>query len=293
MKLGPIEFFIIFFLMSLVIRMLAVLGGIGGGMMFTSLMMGFSSVDSYIIRATGLLIATSGSVVAARRFLSRGLANIRLVLFAGVPYAGFAVIGAFMARYIRQSMGEVGEALIRVCLGIIVLLVASLVLFGGKRAQYPEVKNVDGLSQRLRLATAYWEASLGKVVDYRVSRAPVAILLFCVIGFLSGLFGIGAGWAMVPTFNLIMFAPLKVAATSTTVLMGVGDTAAVWQYMKGGAIFPLFAVPCLAGSMIGAILGSRIMIRVNAGFVRWIIIAIMCGSGIKLLMAGVTRLIQL
>jgi uncharacterized membrane protein YfcA len=291
--MGSIEFFLMFFVISLVIRLVAVLGGIGGGMMFTSLMMGFTGVDSYIIRATGLLIATSGSVVAGRRFLSRGLANIRLVLFAGVPYAGFAVIGAFMAGYVKQHMGEVGEAALRLCLGTIVLFVASLILFGGKRSQYPEVKHVDSLSRRLGLAIAYWEESLGKVVNYETSRAPVAMTLFCLIGFLSGLFGIGAGWAMVPTLNLIMLAPLKVAATSTTVLMGVGDTAAVWQYMKGGAIFPLLAAPCLAGSMLGAIIGSRIMIRVNAGFVRWIIIGIMYGSGIKLVMAGVTRLVHL
>lgn len=291
--MGPIEFFFMFFVISLVIRMIAVLGGIGGGMMFTSLMMGFTGVDSYIIRATGLLIATSGSVIAARRFLSRGLANIRIVLFAGVPYAGFAVIGALMAGYVKQHMGAAGEASIRLSLGTIVMFVATLILFGGKRSQYPEVKHVDGFSRRLGLAMAYWEESLGKVVNYKISRAPVALTLFCITGFLSGLYGIGAGWAMVPTFNLIMLAPLKVAATTTTVLMGVGDTAAVWQYMKGGAIFPLFAAPCLAGSMLGAIIGSKIMIRVNAAYVRWIIIGIMYGSGAKLVMDGVTRFMHM
>jgi uncharacterized protein len=291
--LGPIEFFILFFVISLVIRMVAVLGGIGGGMMFTSLMMGFTGLDSYIIRATGLLIATSGSVVAARRFLARGLANIRLVLFTGVPYAGFAVIGALTAAYVKQNLGEVGEAAIRVSLGTIVLVVATLMLLGGGRAQYPEVKNVGGLSQKLRLGMSYWEESLGKVVDYRVCRESVAILVFCVAGFLSGLFGIGAGWAIVPTFNLIMLVPLKVAAASSSVLMGVGDTAAVWQYIKGGAIFPLLAVPCLAGSILGALIGARIMIRVNARFVRWIIIAIMYGAGFKLVLNGISRLINL
>jgi uncharacterized membrane protein YfcA len=282
-----------FFLISLVIRMVAVLGGIGGGMMFTSLMMGFTGVDSYIIRATGLLIATSGSVVAARRFLARGLANIRLVLFTGVSYSGFAVIGALTAGYVKQNVGEVGEAAIRVSLGTIVLVVATVMLIGGGGSQYPDVKNVDGLSRKLHLAMAYWEQSLGKVVDYRVSRASVAVLVFCMAGFLSGLFGIGAGWIMVPTFNLIMLVPLKVAAASSSVLMGVGDTAAVWQYIKGGAIFPLFAVPCLSGSILGALIGSRIMLRVKASFVRGIIIAIMYGAGFKLVLNGVVRFIHL
>lgn len=288
--MGPIEFFFVFLVISLVIRMVAVLGGIGGGMMFTSLMMGFTGLDSYIIRATGLLIAASGSVVAARRFLARGVANIKLVLFTGVPYAVFALIGALTAAYVKRNLGEIGEAVIRVSLGAIVLLVGTLLLFGGERAQYPEAKNVGGLSQKLGLGMSYWEESLGKVIDYEVSRAPGAVLLFCAAGFLSGLFGIGAGWAIVPTFNLVMLVPLKVAAASSSVLMGLGDTAAVWAYMRGGGIFPLLAVPCLAGSVLGAIIGARIMVKVNAKFVRWIIIAIMYGAGLKLVLNGIMRL---
>jgi len=270
--------------------MVAVLAGIGGGLMFTSLMMCFTGIDSYIIRGSGLLIAMAGSVVAARPFLGRGLANIRIVLFAGAPYTTFAVIGALMAGYIDKTMGEVGEADIRLGLGIIVLIVALLLVFGGRRVLNPEVKNVDRLSQKLGLAMAYWEESLDEVVDYRVSRAPVGILLFCVIGFLSGLFGIGAGWAMIPTLNMVMLVPLKVAGATSSVLIGAGDTAAVWQYMHGGALFPLFAAPCLIGSILGAIIGSRIMVKVKAWFVRWIIIMIMFGAGIKLVLDGISRL---
>jgi uncharacterized membrane protein YfcA len=260
---------------------------------FTPLMMGFTSIDSYIIRGTGLVIAMATGLMASRRFLGRGLANIKIVLFAGVPYAGFAVLGALMAGYLRETLGEVGEAAIRVCLGAIVIIVASWMLFGGKNTQYPVVRNVDSFSKKLGLAMAYWEESIGKIVDYKVSRAPVSILLFCFVGFVSGVFGLGAGWAVVPALNLVMLAPLKVAAASSSVLISVGDTAAVWQYVKGGAIFAPFVVPCLIGIMLGAIIGSRIMVKINAGFVRWVVIAIMFGSGIKLLLDGAIRLVHL
>jgi len=155
------------------------------------------------------------------------------------------------------------------------------------------VQKVDSFTERLRLAMAYWEESLGKVVDYRVSRAPVGILLFCGVGFISGVFGLGAGWAVVPGLNMIMLAPLKVAAASSSVLISVGDTAAVWQYIKGGAIFAPFVVPCLIGIMVGAFIGARIMVKAKAGFVRWIVIGVMFGSGIKLVIDGAIRLVQL
>lgn len=284
-----IEFMLALLVAGVIIGVVAVLGGIGGGVIFTPLMMGFTSVDSFIIRATGLIIAMMTGLVASRRFLGRGLANIRLVLFAAVPYAGFAVIGAKLADYMNDTMGEDGEAIIRVCLGVLVLGIATLLLFGGKRVQYPEVKKTDGLSERLGLSMSYYEESLERVVNYKVNRAPVGIFLFCGVGLVSGLFGLGAGWAMVPTLNLVMLIPLKVAAASSSVLISIGDTAAAWQYMKEGAIFPSFIVPCLLGIMLGAFIGAKIMIKVSAGFIRWIIIAVMFGSGFKLLVDGISR----
>jgi len=290
MELSGVEFFFVFLAISIVIGIIAVLGGVGGGVVFTPLMMGFTSIDSFIIRATGLLVAMAGSLVAARPFLNRGLANMRLLLMAAVPYAIFAVIGAMLAGYVKESAGDTGEAIIRLALGALVIGIAFLIIFGGRRVEYPEVKHVDGITQRLALATSYYEQSLDKVVSYKIARAPVGILLFCFVGLISGLFGLGAGWAMVPALNLAMLAPLKVAAASSKVLIGVGDTAAVWPYMMDGGIFALFAVPCVIGLVIGTIIGAKIMLRIKAGFVRYLIILVMFGSGIKLVLDGIDRL---
>jgi uncharacterized membrane protein YfcA len=54
LELGPIASFFILLVVSVVIGMVAVIGGVGGGVVFTPLMMGFTSIDSYIIRGTGL-----------------------------------------------------------------------------------------------------------------------------------------------------------------------------------------------------------------------------------------------
>ena len=288
--LSPIEFFFTFLVACIVIGILAVLGGVGGGVLFTPLMLGFTPIDSYIIRATGLFVAVCGSLVAARPFLTRGLANIKLILFTGVPYALFAMAGALLAGYVEQTAGEAGEGVLRLVLGAIVISVALLMLLSGGRVEYPDVKGIDRFTERLRLGMSYYEPSVGKQVDYQVKRAPAAMILFCFVGLVSGMFGLGAGWAMVPAFNLLMLAPLKVAAATTKVLIGVGDTAAVWPYIRGGGLFPLFAVPCMIGLVTGTYIGARVMIRVKAGFIRYLIIVIMFGSGIKLFLDGIKRL---
>jgi len=290
MGMSPIVFFFVFLGISIVIGIIAVLGGVGGGVIFTPLMMGFTPIDSFIIRATGLFVAMCGSLVAARPFLRRGLANVKILFFAGLPYAVFAVLGALLAGYVKTTMGEGGEAMIRLGLGILVIGIAFLIIFGGKKVEYPDVRNVDSFTERLALSMSYWEESMGKVVSYKVKRAPIGILAFCGVGLISGLFGVGAGWAMVPVFNLVMLAPLKVAAASSKVLIGIGDTAAIWPYIMGGGIFPLFAVPCMVGLVIGTMIGAKIMLKIKAGFVRWLIVAVMFGSGTKLVLDGIARL---
>ncbi len=284
------ELFFILLSACIVVGILAVLGGVGGGVIFTPLMMCFTPVDSFIIRATGLLVAMAGSLVAARPFLLRGLANTRLIFFAAVPYSVLALMGALLAGYVRESSGDIGDAWIRLSLGIIIASVSALLLFWGKRVEYPEVNNVDRFTERLHLEMSYWEASMFKVVDYKLRRAPVGIILFCFVGFISGFFGLGAGWAMVPAFNLVMLSPIKVAAASSKVLIGIGDTAAVWSYIMSGGIFPLFATPCVIGVVVGTYIGAKIMLKVRAGFIRYLIIAVLFGSGAKLILDGIQKL---
>ena len=289
-EVNPLLFFFILLIVCTVIGILAPLSGTGGAVVFTPVFMGFTSIDSYIIRTTGLVIAMSGALVAARPFLKKGIANIRLVLIGSVPYALFAVIGALLARYIKTNLGNASEAYIRGSLGIIVICVGCLFIFLGKRVEYPGVKNEDTSTQRSILSLPYYEASLGKVVDYKIIKVGIGLILFCGVGLISGLFGLGAGWALVPVFNMVMLAPLKVAATCSTVMTSIGSTAAVWPYIRGGGMFPLFAVPCMIGLIGGALIGSRIMVKVKAGFIRWIIIAVMMGAGVRLVIKAITML---
>jgi uncharacterized membrane protein YfcA len=290
MGLSPVLFVLVLLVICIAIGIIAPLGGVGGGVIFTPLMMGFTPINSFIIRATGLLVAMFGSLRLARPYLRRGVANMRLLLFAGVPYSISAVSGALLAGYVQSTAGEAGEAVIRLILGVLVMAIVLLLLLGGKSIEYPEVKKADRFTEKLSLGMSYWEASLDKVIHYKVKRAPVGIMLFCIVGLVSGLFGMGAGWATVPVFNLLMLAPLKVAATSSSVLIGIGDTAAVWPYLQGGGIFPLVAVPCTVGMILGATIGSKIMLKIRPSFVRWVIIAAMLGSGVKLVFDAISKL---
>ena len=282
----PAFFAIALFLVTVVIGIIAVLGGTGGGVLFTPIMMGFTPINSYIVRATGLFVALAGSLIAARPFLRKGLANTKLLLFAAVPYAIFAIIGALLAGYIQETMGATGNAVVSLALGCLVVIIGLLIIIGGKKVEYPEIKKTDSLSERLALGGVYWEKSLSKVISYKIARAPVGILLFCLVGVISGLFGVGAGWAMVPVLNLAMFAPLKIAAASSKVIIGIGDSGAIWPYLMNGGVFPLFLIPSIVGVVVGTAVGAKLMPIVKASLIRWLVILVLFAAGGKLVYDG-------
>jgi uncharacterized membrane protein YfcA len=277
-----------FFFLSF--AMVAVIGGIGGGVLFTPFMLAFTPVDSLIVRATGLIVAMFSGLVSTGPFMKGGLANLRICIFCAAAYGVGAFAGAQGAIYVAQRLGETGEGLVRLALGVILASLAVYFLVGGKKIEWPEVKKVDGFTKWLKLSQPYYEVSLNKVIDYPLTRAAWVVCAIVGVGLLSGFFGLGAGWAIVPAQNVIMAVPLKVAAANSGVLLGMGDCIGVWPYLLMGAIIPIFAAPWLVGQVLGGLLGAQILIRVRAGFVRFLLIGFMFFACFGLLTKGLSML---
>lgn len=279
-----------FFLLSFGIAIIAVVAGIGGGVLFTPIMLAFTSVDSLIVRATGLIVAMFSGLVSTGPFMRSGLANLRVSILLAASYGVGAFAGAMGAILVANSLGATGEGFIRMALGLILALLGLYFILGGKKLEWPEVKKVDGFTRSLNLGLPFYEQTLGKVVDYPLTRAGWTMLIITGVGLLSGFFGLGAGWAIVPVQNLVMAVPLKVAAANSGVLLGMGDCIAVWPYLLSGAIIPLFAAPWLVGQVLGGIVGARLLAGVKAGLVRIILIGIMFFTSFGLLTKGLTVL---
>ena len=274
------------FLFSLLIAIVAVVAGVGGGVIFTPIMLGFTAVDTLVVRATGLVVAMFSGLVTSGPFMRSGLADIRVVYYCAVPIIVGAVLGAIGAVALAEHLGEEGDAVVRLLLGVILVGVAARFIVGGADTEYPQPKKIDRFSRSLGLRGSYWEASLGGNVSYQVTQALPGALLFLLVGFTGGFFGLGGGWAVVPVLNLLMAVPLKVSAACSGVLLAVGNAAAIWPYILTGALLPLFAVPWMLGQVIGGILGAHILAGIRAAFVRNLLIAMLLLTSLTLLSRG-------
>jgi len=166
------------------------------------------------------------------------------------------------------------------------LIVGIALLIWRSRAVDTEQVEADALGAFLRLEGEFHDTAAGGTVDWRTHRTLLGLAAFAGIGFIGGVFGLGAGFANVPALNLLMAAPLKVAVGSSGLLISVINSSAVWVYLQRGALLPLVVVPAILGVMLGSRIGARLLGTLPAARVRQLVIVVMLLAGARSLWRG-------
>lgn len=269
---------VILFITTFIIGILAVLGGVGGGVLFTPIVGGFFPFGMDFVRSAGLIVALSGALAAGPGLLKRNLASLRLAIPVALIASTFSIFGAMVGL-------KAPDHITKTCLGITIIFIAVLFIVA-KSSEFPKVPGADALSAALQINGIYHEASTGKTIEWKVWRTPLGFFLFIFIGFMAGMFGLGAGWANVPVLNLLMGAPLKISVATSKFLLSITDTSAAWVYLNSGACVPLIVVPSVIGIMLGSFVGVRVLAVTKPKAVRWIVIIMLLVAGIRPLLQG-------
>ena len=270
----PLALFVVCFLLGTI----AVPAGIGGGVLFVPIIGGFFPFHLDFVRGAGLLVALSGALAAGPGLLRSGIADIRLALPLTLLASAGAIAGALLGLALPVSA-------VQIALGVTILCIAAL-MWRAKKSEYPEVDRPDPLGAALRMSGIYRDAAAGRDVTWQVHRTPLGLALFAGIGVLAGLFGLGAGWANVPVLNLVMGAPIKLAAGTSGYILSIVDSAAAWVYINKGALLAMIAVPSVIGMMLGAFIGVRLLKILDAAVIRKLVIAILLLAGARALTKG-------
>lgn len=263
---------------TFVMGVAAVLGGVGGGVLFVPIISGFFPFHLDFVRGTGLLVALAGALAAGPGLLKMNLASLRLAIPVALIASSFSIVGAMIGLALPTNVVQI--ALGATILGICVLMLTA------KKSAVPDVRQADRLSSALRIYGVYQEASTGEVINWKVHRTPLGLLLFIAIGVMAGMFGLGAGWANVPVLNLLMGAPLKISVATSKFLLSITDTSAAWIYVNQGCVIPMLVVPSIVGIMLGSFVGVRLLQVAKPTVVRWIVIIMLGFAGLRALMKG-------
>ena len=270
----PLALFVVCFFLG----MIAVPAGVGGGVLFVPIVGSFFPFHLDFVRGAGLLVAMASALAAGPSLLKNGMANLRLAMPLALAASISSIGGAKLGLALPANV-------VQVALGVTILGIAALMI-AAKKSEFPHVAQPDALSQKLGIHGIFRDAISGKEMPWHIHRTPMGLVLFLIIGFLGGLFGVGAGWANVPGLNLLMGVPLKVAAGTSSMILAMASSSATWYYLDNGAILPIIAVPSVIGMMMGARIGAHLLTVLKASMIRKMVIAILLFAGVRTLLKG-------
>ena len=165
-----------------ILGIIAVMAGVGGGVLFVPLVSGFFPFHLDFVRGAGLLVALAGALAAGPGLLRRNFANLRLALPVALIASACSIVGAMLGLALPTDI-------IQTCLGVTILGIAVL-LFFSKNSVRPVVNKQDAVGLALGMNGVFLEPSTGEVVDWKTHRTLAGLLLFIVIGIMAGMFGL-------------------------------------------------------------------------------------------------------
>lgn len=221
---------------------LGALLGLGGGVFLVPFLNAWFGLDFKTAAAISLVtvIATSSAVSAATS--GRNLINLRLGMLLEVASAAGGVAAGITISHISDIALERGFA------GV-TALIAVLMLTRLERRNVIQDMTVDPGA----LGGKFLDDESGGEVVYRVRRLPIALAGSFVAGNVSAAFGIGGGILKVPVLNAWCGVPMRVAAATSALMIGVTAVASVPIQYANGYVNP----PLAAAAVLGVLVGSR------------------------------------
>ena len=126
-----------------------------------------------------------------------------------------------------------------------------------------------------RLGGRFYDDESGREVVYQVKRLPVALVVSVLAGAVSGSLGIGGGIFKVPLLNAWCGVPLRAAAATSALMIGVTAAASVPIQYANHYIQP----PLAAAAVLGVLGGSRVGLwfggRAKARWLKMLLAAIL------------------
>jgi uncharacterized protein len=213
------------------IGLLLGLVGAGGSILTVPILVYVIGLDVQAATATSLAIVGASALAGAVPHARAGRVNLKVALFFGL----FGIGGAFAGTWLNH---RVSGPFILFLFGLLMLVVAGRMLFR-KPGRSPQGEEHPAV-----------------VLNWKV---PLAGL---VVGLLTGFFGVGGGFLIVPALALALGLPMAVAVGTSLAIIAINAVSGIAAHAGAGGfdlqVAALFIVGGLAGGLVGGRLAGRI-----------------------------------
>lgn len=221
---------------------LGALLGLGGGIFLVPFLNAALGLPLHVASGVSLMTVIATSSVVAAGSASRNLVNLRLGMLLQVTASIGGLAGGITVARLSESMLSAVFAAVTAVIAVIML----------RRLDRRNVILDPGVEPG-RLGGRFHDEESGCEVVYRTKRLPLALSVSLAGGSVSGLLGIGGGILQVPALNAWCGVPIRAAAATSAVMIGVTVAASAPIYYARGHI----SVPLAAAAVMGVLAGSR------------------------------------
>jgi uncharacterized protein len=248
---------------------LGALGG-GGSIVAVPVLVYVAGEEPAAATTTSLLVVGTAALVGMVGHARAGRVRFTVGIVVGVTGIGGSLAGSALNRAVDGDVLLLG-------FGLLVLVAAWRMVTG-----CPSCTRI-GEERAMKVADPADDAAAGVAVltgrRVHVGMIVPVALIGTAVGFLTGLFGVGGGFVIVPALTLVLGFNMPQAVgtslllivlnTATTLAVRLGTTGVEWSV----------AVPFTVAALAGVLTGSRVADRVDAGvLVRWFAAALVALS---------------
>lgn len=238
--------------------------GIGGGVFLVPFLNIGLGLDFKVAMAISLMTVIATSSVVSAGTAGRQLINLRLGMLLEIASSiGGLLAGITVQRLTSRTLG--------LWFAIVTATIAVIMMSRRERRNVLDASVEPGT-----LGGRFYDEETQREVSYRVKRMPLAMLASLTAGAVSGSLGIGGGILKVPVLNAWCGVPMRAAAATSALMIGVTAVSSVPLQDARGYIDP----PLAAAAVLGVLAGSR------AGFwfggrtrVKWLKVLMACVLG--------------
>ena len=230
--------------------------GAGGGILSVPALIYLLGVAPHEATSASLVIVLFTALAALGGRIGKNTICYQIALvFAALAIAG-TWLGSLANQAVSSDLLMYAFALLLICVGLVMLRRAYVSSNDGAAAA--DDADGTGSTPALRAVSAMGEVtSIGAVPLWRVA------LVATITGALTGFFGVGGGFAIVPALTLVLHLPIKRAASTSLLIMTITALVALVARAQTSlnvdlGVIGAFTVASMLGSVAGAPLTRKV-----------------------------------
>jgi uncharacterized membrane protein YfcA len=253
--------------------------GMASGIFIVPVLTMWGHVDIRSAIGASIVSVIACSCSSAAPFLKAHLTNVRLAIVLEIATTAGALSGVFLT-------GTIPASCLFFIFGVILLLSAQQMLAKRRDPALAPTQPFTGRSTTWRLDSSYLDRALGRYIAYRVDHLPLGLILMYGAGLISALLGIGSGVLKVPAMDTTLRLPIKVSSATSNFMISVTAAASAGAYLVRGYIVVPIAGSVALGSVVGAILGARVLMSISNDKIRLLFVVVLVALAAQMFLAA-------